>query len=166
MERQLLIGKVLKPQGIRGEIKVKYFTDTPEDVKKFGRVFIDGEEYKILSYRTDGDSVYLGLYGVPDRNFAETLRGKDIYGDRNDAPMPANGTFYIVDLLGCKVITDTGKDLGVLERIVPAATDVYTVKQGEKEILFPAVDGLFEKIAPEEGVIVVREERFLQVAVL
>lgn len=166
MEKQLLIGRVLKPQGIRGEIKVKYFTDTPADVKKFGKVYIDGEERKILTFRSDGEAVYLGLYGVPDRNFAETLRGKDVYGNREDAPMPGNGTYYIVDLLGCKVVTETGKELGVLEKIVPAATDVYTLKQGEKEILFSAVGDLFEKISPEEGLIVVREERFLQVAVL
>lgn len=161
-----MIGRILKPQGIRGEVKVKYFTDTPEDIKKFGRVYIDGEERKILTFRSDNEAVYLGLYGVPDRNFAETLRGKDVYGNREDAPMPANGTYYIVDLLGCRVRTETGKELGVLERIVPAATDVYALKQDGKEILFPAVEGLFEKICPQEGVIVVREERFLQVAVL
>ena len=55
MER-LVIGEVLKPQGIRGEIKIKTFTDFPEDVKTFGVVYIDEKEYKILSFRvgTDG----------------------------------------------------------------------------------------------------------------
>ena len=166
MQRELLIGSVLKPQGIRGEIKIKFYTDTPEDVKKFGRVFIDGEERKILSFRTDGEAVYLGLYGVADRNEAELLRGKNVYADRNDAPMPEAGRYYIVDLLGCKVVTDSGKELGELIKITPAATDVYTIKQGEKEILFPAVGDVFVKISPEEGIIVLKEERFNEVAVL
>ena len=50
MER-LTIGEVLKPQGIRGELKIKTFTDFPEDVKAFGTVYIDEKPYKILSFR-------------------------------------------------------------------------------------------------------------------
>ena len=47
---RLIIGEVLKPQGIRGELKVKTFTDFPEDVKAFGTVYIDDKPYKILSF--------------------------------------------------------------------------------------------------------------------
>ena len=166
MQEKLLIGTVLKPQGIRGELKIKYYTDAPEDVKKFGRVFIDGEERKILSFRTDKEAVYLGLYGIADRNAAEPLRGKDVYALRADAPAPEKGTYYIVDLIGCKIFTQTGRELGELGKITPAATDVYTLKQGEKEILFPAVRGLFLEISPESGRIVVDEARFNEVAVL
>lgn len=166
MQGKLLIGTVLKPQGIRGEIKIKYYTDAPADVKKFGRVFIDGEERKILSFRTDGEAVYLGLFGVADRNAAEALRGKEVYADRADAPAPAEGTYYIVDLLGCKVFTNTGEELGELIKITPAATDVYTVRRGKTEILFPAVKGLFLEISPETGRIVVDQARFNEVAVL
>ena len=50
MER-LIIGEVLKPQGIRGELKIKTYTDEPEDVKAFGQVYIEGKPYKILSFR-------------------------------------------------------------------------------------------------------------------
>lgn len=166
MQEKLLIGTVLKPQGIRGEVKIKYYTDAPEDVKKFGRVFIDGEERRILSFRTDGEAVYLGLYGIADRNEAELLRGKEVYAARADAPAPAAGTYYIVDLLGCKVFTQTGREIGELVKITPAATDVYTVRQGEKEILFPAVKGLFTEISPEDHRIVVDETRFNEVAVV
>lgn len=165
MER-LLIGRILKPQGIRGEIKVKPFTDEAKDIKKFPRIFLDGQEYKVLSFRTDGEAAYLGLSGIADRNAAEFLRGKDVFADREDAPMPEPGTYYIVDLLGCNVVTESGKELGILTKIVPAVTDVYTLTQGEKEILFPAVGDLFLEILPEEKKIVVKEERFLQVAVL
>lgn len=86
MER-LTIGEVLKPQGIRGELKIKTFTDFPEDVKAFGTVYIDEKPYKILSFRAgEGGFAYLGLRGVPDRNAAELLRGRKIEGDREDAP--------------------------------------------------------------------------------
>ena len=60
MER-LTIGEVLKPQGIRGELKIKTFTDFPEDVKAFGTVYIDEKPYKILSFRAgEGGFAYLG----------------------------------------------------------------------------------------------------------
>ena len=166
MQEKLIIGTILKPQGIRGEVKVKYFTDSPEDVKKFGRVFIDGEARKIMSFRSDGEAVYLGLYGIADRNAAELLRGKEVLADRTDAPALDEGTYYIVDLLGCQVVTNTGKALGELVKIVPAATDVYTVKQGDKEILFPTVKDLVVQVDVQNKIITVDEERFMQVAVL
>ncbi len=69
---RLLIGEVLKPQGIRGELKIKTYTDEPEDVKKFGTVYIDDVAYKILSFRVGPDgAAYMGLRGIPDRNAAE-----------------------------------------------------------------------------------------------
>ena len=69
---RLEIGEVLKPQGIRGELKVKTFTDTPDVVKKFGTVYIDDKAYKILSFRVGPDgAAYIGLRGIPDRNAAE-----------------------------------------------------------------------------------------------
>lgn len=58
MER-LTIGEVLKPQGIRGELKIKTFTDFPEDVKAFGTVYIDEKPYKILSFRAGEGGVCL-----------------------------------------------------------------------------------------------------------
>lgn len=97
---RLTIGEVLKPQGIRGELKIKTFTDTPQDFSAFGRVFIGGTEYRILSFRVgEGGFAYLGLRGVPDRNAAELLRGKKIEGDREDAPALEEGRYYIVDIL-------------------------------------------------------------------
>ena len=72
---RLEIGEVLKPQGIRGEVKIRTFTDENVPVSRLKRLFIGGEEYKVLSFR-DGEAgfAYLGLRGVPDRNAAELLR--------------------------------------------------------------------------------------------
>lgn len=76
MER-LIIGEVLKPQGIRGELKIKTYTDEPDDVKSFGQVYIEGKPYKILSFRVGGDGfAYLGLRGVPDRTRRSSCAGK------------------------------------------------------------------------------------------
>lgn len=166
MERELIVGEVLKPQGIRGELKIKPFTDSPETFRSFKRVFLGGAEYKVLSVRTGDGAVFLGLRGVADRNAAELLRGKEVVIPRDEAPDPGEGRYYIADLLGSEVFTDSGELLGTLTNIRSAATDVYTVMQGEKEILFPAVKGLITRIDVESKKLTVDGKRFAEVAVL
>ena len=165
MER-LVIGEVLKPQGIRGEIKIKTYTDFPEDVKEFGCVYIDGKEYKILSFRTQGDSfAYLGLRGVPDRNAAELLRGKLVEGDREDAPELNEGTYYIVDIIGLETVTEEGESLGIITDVSSLATEVYTLEKNGKKILFPAIKGVVLRVDIENKKLVVDKRRFFEVCV-
>ncbi len=165
MER-LVIGEVLKPQGIRGEIKVKTFTDSPEDVKEFGVVYIDDKEYKILSFRvgTDG-AAYLGLRGVPDRNAAELLRGKKLEGDRRDAPELEEGQYYIVDVIGLSCETEDGEKLGVVKSIANLSSDVYTIEKAGKNILFPAVKGVIVKVDLENKKLIIDKKVFDEIAV-
>ena len=166
MEKELIVGEVLKPQGIRGELKIKPFTDSPEDFKEFKRVFLGGTEYKVLSVRTDDSAVYLGLRGVVDRNAAELLRAKQVVIPRDEAPEPPDGSYYIADLLGAEIVTEKGTILGTLKEIRVAATDIYTIEKDGKEILFPAADGVITEIDPEGKKITVNEKRYFEVAVL
>ena len=163
---RLVIGEVLKPQGIRGELKVKTFTDTPELVKEFGVVYIDDKPYKILSFRVGPDgAAYMGLRGIPDRNAAELFRGKKIEGAREDAPPLEEGRHYIVDIIGLTCETEEGEVLGVVKNIVNLSSDVYTLEKNGKQILFPSVNGVIVKFDIEGGKIVVNKEKFEQIAV-
>ncbi len=165
MER-LVIGEVLKPQGIRGELKVKTFTDFPEDVKEFKTVYIDDKPYKILSFRvgTDG-AAYMGLRGIPDRNAAELFRGKKLEGDREDAPELKEGQYYIVDILGLSCETEEGEFLGTVKDVANLSSDVYTLEKDGKNILFPVVKGVIVKVDIDGGKLVVNKEIFDQIAV-
>ena len=164
---RLVIGEVLKPQGIRGELKVKAFTDSPADIKEFKTVYMDGEPYKILSFRVDGNgAVYLGLRGIPDRNAAELYRGTKIEGERDDAPALEEGQYYIIDILGLSCVTQDGEVLGTVKNIVNLSSDVYTIEKNGKEILFPAVNGVIVQVDIAGGKIVVDKEKFAQLAVL
>ena len=162
----LTVGLVLKPQGIRGELKVKPYTDSAEDFRAFSRVFLEEREYKVLSVRTGGGAVYLGLKGVADRNAAELLRGKEITIPRDEAPEPEEGRYYIADLLGLSIVTETGKVLGTLKDVRQAATDIYTLYDGVRDILFPVADGVVLAVDRAAGTITVNEKRFYEVAVL
>ena len=166
MTDKLNVGEVLKPQGIRGELKVKPFTDDAEVFRDFTRVFVDETPYKVLSVRTGGGLVFLGLKGVPDRNAAELLRGKQLYVAREDAPVPEEGRYYIADLLGCNLVTETGETLGRLKGVRQAATDIYTVEMDGKEVMFPAADGVITAVDVQSGTITVDKKRFFEVAVL
>ena len=166
MTDKLNVGEILKPQGIRGELKVKPFTDDAEVFRDFTRVFVEETPYKVLSVRTGGGLVFLGLKGVPDRNAAELLRGKQLYVAREDAPVPEEGRYYIADLLGCNLVTETGETLGRLTGVRQAATDIYTVEMDGKEVMFPAADGVITAVDVQSGTITVNKKRFFEVAVL
>lgn len=166
MGTDLIVGEVLKPQGIRGELKIKPFTDSADDFRSFKRVFLGGEEFKVLSVRTGDGAVYLGLRGVPDRNAAELLRGRQVTIPREEAPEPEEGRYYIADLLGSEIVTEEGKVLGTLTNIRQAATDIYTLTADGKEILFPAVKGVVTGIDLIAKKLVVNEKRFYEVAVI
>ena len=166
MER-LIIGEVLKPQGIRGELKVKTFTDSPADVKEFKTVYIDDTPYKILSFRVGPDgAAYMGLRGIPDRNAAELFRGKKLEGDREDAPPLEEGRYYIVDILGLSCETESGEFLGTVKEISTLSSDIYTLEKDGKRILFPAVKGVLKKVDIENGKIIVDKAVFDEIAVL
>ena len=165
MER-LIIGEVLKPQGIRGELKIKTFTDSPYDVKTFGTLYIDDTPYKILSFRVGNDgAVFVGLRGIPDRNAAELFRGKKIEGEREDAPELEDGQYYIVDVIGCECETEEGEPLGTLTDITSLASDVYTIEKNGKKILFPAVKGVVKSIDVQNKKLVVDKKIFDEIAV-
>ncbi len=165
MER-LVIGEVLKPQGIRGELKIKTYTDFPENVKEFKTVYIDDQPYKILSFRADGKgAAYLGLRGIPDRNAAELFRGKKIEGDREDAPELDEGTYYIVDMIGLSCETEEGESLGTLVEITSLSSDIYTIEKAGKKILFPAVNGVVKKVDIPNKKLIVDKAVFDQISV-
>ena len=163
---RLIIAEVLKPQGIRGELKIKTFTDFPQDVKAFKTVYIDDTPYKILSFRVGNDgSAFIGLRGIPDRNSAELFRGKKLEGERADAPDLAEGQYYIVDILGLSCETEDGEILGVVTDISNLSSDIYTIEKAGKKILFPAVKGVVVKVDLDAKKLIVDKKIFDEIAV-
>ena len=163
---RLIIAEVLKPQGIRGELKIKTFTDFPQDVKAFKTVYIDDTPYKILSFRVGNDgSAFIGLRGIPDRNSAELFRGKKLEGERADAPDLAEGQYYIVDILGLSCETEDGEILGVVTDISNLSSDIYTIEKAGKKILFPAVKGVVVRVDLDAKKLIVDKKIFDEIAV-
>lgn len=164
------LGQILKPQGIRGELKAELYTDNPDRVRDLAQVLLGDppalQPVSVAGARTDGRFAYLKLNGVCDRDAAEKLRGKTLYIRREDAaPIPA-GSFYISDLIGLVVETDTGEQIGMLKDVLQTgAADVYVVSRtGREDLLFPAADGVFVERNPQAGRIVLSASRLSEVA--
>jgi 16S rRNA processing protein RimM len=164
MENTLSMALVLKPQGIRGEVKVKLLCDSAEDLASTPRVFIGGTEYKILNVRPVGDCAFLALKGIADRNAAELLRGKEVVALRSDLPQLPDDRFYIVDIIGCEVFDDTDKRLGTICEITPARTDIYVIDTGEKKIPFAGIEGVIKTIDIQNKKMIVDSKKFGEVA--
>ncbi len=161
----LTVATVLKPQGIRGEVKVKVYLDSAEDLKQIKQVYISGEKYAVLNVRAAGEFAYVALRGIADRNAAELLRGKEIDALREDCPPLPEGRYYIGDLTGCKVVYSTGGEAGVVTSVTPAKTDIFTLETPKGEISFAAADGVISDVDIENKIITVDKKRFKEVSV-
>ncbi len=161
----LTVATILKPQGIRGELKVKVYLDSAEDLKNITQVYISGEKYALLNVRGAGEYAYITLRGVADRNAAELFRGKDVEALREDCPVLPEGKYYIGDLEGCKIVTHSGEEIGEVLSVTPARTDIFTVSTPKGELSFAAAEGVITQVDIENKIITVDKKRFKEVSV-
>lgn len=125
----IAVGKITKPQGIRGEVKVMPMTDDPSRFCVLKSVTVDNRAYRISSARVSGGDVFLKLDGVNDRNAAEALRGKLLSIDRALAKPLSDGEFFIADLIGAKIAPRGGEAIGTVREINSfGAADVFSVE--------------------------------------
>ena len=94
---KILIGKIVKPQGINGEVKLVDYTDGFSAVSDLEEVYIDDKSYKILSISSRDGALFICLRGVFDRNAAELLRGKEVFADKDKINKP-DGSYFIEEL--------------------------------------------------------------------
>lgn len=149
-------GQIVNTHGIRGEVKIVSWCDTPEYLAGFSTLYIDNTPVTVRSARTHKGNVIASLDGFDDVNAAMTLKNKIVYLSRSDAKLP-EGQFFLADLIGLPVFdADTGKELGILEDILtPSIQKVYVVR-GQREILIPAVEQFIIETNLESGYIKVR----------
>lgn len=166
----LMIGEVLKPQGIRGLVKVRPDTDDPARFLELEYVYVKkGGEYQkaaVEEVSVREDTVFLRLNGCLDRDTAEKQRGTLLYIDRQNAVELAENETFICDLIGCEVRDKSGRVLGKIRDVLqPGGNDVYVVKCPKGEMLLPALLHIVTDVKTEEGFVTVDEDRLHEVAV-
>ena len=146
-----VVGQVLKPIGLKGELKVKSTSPDPKRFETLKKIYIQKdniESYSIESVRFSNEYVFLRLLGINDREEAESLRGYDLLIEESDLIELLPDEFFIHDLIGCRVITEEGFDLGEIVNVSQySSNDVYVVKNDAgKEILIPATKEIIKQV--------------------
>lgn len=158
MKKEYLeLGQIVGTHGVRGEMRVNPWCDTPAFAKQFKTVYYDakGEQpVKVLSCRPHGNVVLMRLEGVDTVDAAMAKRNRVLYIRRDDVKLPA-GTWFVEELLGCTVADadDPEKIYGTLTDVFPTgANDVWTVKdETGREYLLPAIKDVVKRTDVENG---------------
>ena len=143
MKKEFLeAGKIVSIHGLRGEVKVMPYTDTPELLAEFDRLFIGREHSEITVERSRvfKNMVIMKLEGTDTPEAAEKLRNKMLFMHRDDLELDED-TYFIADLIGMEVRdADTGEVYGEIADVMQTgANDVYVVKGTDREYLVPAI---------------------------
>ena len=157
MEKQSLIdaGKIVNTHGVRGEVRIEVWLDSPALLKRCGRVYLGGEEKKILSAREHKGFLIAQLEGVADVGAAQALKNRVVQIARADAKLP-RGAYLLQDIIGACVVTESGAEVGRLAEVLELPGQRVYVVKGETEHLIPAVPAFIRNTDAENGVITVR----------
>jgi len=152
----LIVGRILAPWGIRGEVKVEVLTDFPERFAPQKVVHLNARPLEIESCRPHKQHLVVKLATIDSVEDAEKLRGQDLTIPSSELyPLP-EGQYYTFQLIGLDVLTTEGQYLGqVTDIMATAGNDVYIVEGEGGEILIPAIEDVVKSIDLEEGKMVI-----------
>ena len=113
-ERWIALAAVAGAHGVKGELRLKLFTDRADKLPQYQRLFVGGVERRLLSVRDGGNTAVVRFDGVADRLAAEALRGSLVEVDRSALPPLEAGEYYHADLIGLPAVDAGGKALGTV----------------------------------------------------
>lgn len=145
MQEYFELGQIVNTFGVKGMVKVKPFTDNVDQFEELGSILVERNksmtEMQIEEIKYHKDMVLMKLKGVDDMNAAERLKGGTIKIHRSKARKLEEGEYFIADIIGSDVYTDTDEYLGKVDDIYnTGSSDIYVVKDElGKQILLPAI---------------------------
>jgi len=156
----LLIGEVIKAQGLRGELKVSCYSGQPENVSRYRRLALVGSSadslrvFTLERSRTKDRAAIIRLQGLTDRNQAELCVGCGVLVPREELPPPADDEFYWQDFIGRRVEDTAGRPLGTVSHLFSNGFhDTMVIVDGGAEFLVPVVAGIL--VATREDAIII-----------
>ena len=167
----LQIGEIVKPQGIRGEVKLRAMTSDMSRYARLETVYLkEGSQFvprKVLKGRSYDGFAFLTLEGVADRNQAELLRGKGVYVDREHAVELEADENFICDLEGLEAYDTQGNPIGTLREVLTPnqICDVYVFDTPRGEMMIPALRRVVKEVDLDGEKIILDEAVLPEVAV-
>ena len=147
-EEMLQVGVLTNTHGVRGEVKVYPTTDDVMRFKKLKQVFLDTGKEPMELQVTQARFF---------KNHVEKYKSRGLYVTRENAVKLAPNEYFVADLIGLKAVGDDGEDLGEVKDVLQTgANDIYVLhKDGEDDILLPAIQDCVKNVNIEEGTITV-----------
>ena len=170
MQEYLMIGTVLKPQGVRGECKIKPYAADVDLFSSWKTLYLEDHgaysPIKLKTTRIHEGFVYAYLADSASANDAEAFRGRDLYIDRAHAAPPEDGSVYIADLVGCVAEDEQGNVIGTLTDVLQyGSVDTWVFRTSSGTLMAPALLSVFPRVDPAAGKISVCAEKLREVAV-
>ena len=157
-------GKITTTHGVRGAVKVEPWCDSPAVLTGLSTVYLKSasgyEAHKVLGGFVRGAGATLTLEGITTCEAASALRGRVLYAQREEIPVP-DGEMLLCDMIGLPVVNqESGKVYGTLARVEEApASPLYVVDTPTGEVLLPAVPAFVKEIN-EDGIFILPIEGF------
>ncbi len=153
--RFLVIGKILKAHGVRGEVRVLPYTDLPERFTWLEEVYVGEcrpQSMVVEGVRFHKDLVLLKLAGIDHREQTDRLKGELLQVSLADAIPLEEDEYFLFQLIGLQVYSDEGHYLGELKNVIETgANNVFVVQGEDKEILLPDTQEVVTEIDFENG---------------
>jgi 16S rRNA processing protein RimM len=133
-EQQICLGVIIGARGITGEVRIKTYTGTPEDITAYGslRDETGGRTFEIADVRVIKGQASVRIEGINDRDAAEALKGIELYVSRADLPDTGDGEYYHSDLIGLAVLGQEGEAVGTVKALYDfGAGDVLEIERPE-----------------------------------
>lgn len=167
MKKELItLGTIVRPHGVRGEVKVLTDFDNSTLNPKLKTVFIDNNPYKVLSKKFLSGGIVLKIDGLNTVEDAESFRNKQVFISHDDLIELDEDEYYIEDLIGCVVCFEDGEQVGKIKDVQNfGASDILVIKNGTEETMCPLVEDLLVEVDLENGTIVVNKTKYLEVTV-
>ena len=159
MDKEIIIGKIVAPHGVRGDIRILPLTEKPELFLDLEYLLLDGgKKLTVKNARFQKRMILVTTKEVTSMNEAELLRDKNIYIKAEDLPELEEDEFYVADLVGIPVYDLEGNQIGTFkDSLSTGSNDVYIIAvPGAKDILVPALKEYFKEINLAEKRIVVK----------
>jgi len=158
----VMIGEIVKPHGIRGEVKVYSYSERSENFKHYKKVVLQEPAgsgtkiYKVGKSREQGKLAILQLEGIASREAAEALKGSTIWIKKADFPKLDSDEYYWHQLEGLSVITESGQELGNVSKLFStSAHDIMVVTGVGHEYMIPVKKDIIRSIDEQGGKIII-----------
>ena len=156
-ERRIALAAVAGAYGVKGELRLKLFSDSAESLSRHQKLYVGGAERRLVAARDSGKAAVARFEGIGDRSAAEALRGSLVEVDRSQLPPLEDGEYYHADLIGLAAVDAEGGPIGTVVAVENyGAGDLLEIELRDgKRSLIPFKPGIADL---DDGRIVLDEE--------